>query len=394
MTRRNLLKFIAALPFVLLTRFPRDLQAASPEMTRGRWDRTLVLVELNGGNDGLNTLIPYTDDRYYQLRPRLAIPRERVLQLSPKAGLHQALEPLMSLWDGRELALVQGVGYASPNRSHFRSIEVWETASESEQVLDEGWLARLFEANPVPSNFTAEGVLLGRRDAGPLSGKTVRTIAMEEPQQFLRQAGAVRAIEQSTPNKALAHILQVQRELSRAAGDLALRLEQAPSLQETFPSTGIGRQLETAAQLLVAKIPVAAIKVSHGSFDTHANQLGQHERLLRELAEGLVAFRQVLRAHGMWDRTLIMSYSEFGRRVGENGSGGTDHGTAAPHFLLGGTVKGGLYGVAPQLADLQEGDLKYQIDYRSLYTTIINDWWDLPVTILDKKNYPALDCLG
>jgi uncharacterized protein (DUF1501 family) len=396
MTRRELLKLAATLPLVLLVH-PRPyelLAAPAREGQRGRWDRVLILVELNGGNDGLNTVIPYGDERYYQARPRLAIPRERVLQLNEKLGLHYAIESLMPMWQGKELALVQGVGYAKPNRSHFRSIEVWETASDSEQVLDEGWLARLFETHPLPAEFTAEGIVLGRRDAGPLSGKTVRTIALEEPQQFLAQASRVHAVEQTSSNKALAHILQVQRELTHAAGDLAQRLQQAPSLQGTFPTSPIGKQLETAAQLLVAKVPVAVIKVSHGSFDTHAGQLGHHERLLKELAEGLVAFRQTVQQAGLWDRVLIMTYSEFGRRVGENASSGTDHGTAAPHLVLGGKVKGGLYGIMPSLTDLQEGDLKHQVDYRSLYATVVRDWWGLSTTLFDQRDYSTMGFLA
>jgi uncharacterized protein (DUF1501 family) len=300
----------------------------------------------------------------------------------------------MPLWQQRELAWVQGVGYANPNRSHFRSIEVWETASDSDQILDEGWLARLFAIHPPPPDFTAEGVVLGRRDAGPLSGRSVRTIALEEPRQFLAQADRLHAVEQSSSNRALAHILQVQRELTRAAGDLAQRLQQAPSIQGTFPVSPIGKQLETAAQLLVANVPVAVIKVSHGSFDTHAGQLGHHERLLKELAEALVAFRQTARQTGFWDRVLMMTYSEFGRRVGENASSGTDHGTAAPHLVLGGKVKGGLYGVTPSLTDLEGGDLKYQVDYRSLYATVINRWWEVPETIFDRRDYPSLGFLA
>lgn len=398
MTRRELLKLAATLPLVLVIRpRPLDLFAAqpgTPAVSRGRYDRVLVLVELNGGNDGLNTLIPYADDRYYQARPKLAIPRERVLQLSPKVGLHDALEPLMPLWQGNELAFVQGVGYAKPNRSHFRSIEIWETGSESDQILDEGWLARLFETFPLPPEFSVDGIVLGHRDAGPLNGKAVRTIALEDPQQFLQQAGRVRPVEQITTNAALAHILQVQRELSHASSDLQVRLQQAPPVSTTFPTTPIGKQLQTAAQLLTAKVPVAVIKVSIGSFDTHANQLGHHERLLKELAEGLVAFRQAVQQAGQWDRVLVMTYSEFGRRVSENASAGTDHGTAAPHLLLGGKVKGGLYGGMPSLTDLQEGDLTHQVDYRSLYSTLVTNWWGLPATIFGKQEYALLDCLA
>ncbi|MCC6140821.1 MAG: DUF1501 domain-containing protein [Nitrospira sp.] len=394
MRRRELLKFAATLPLLWLAPRPFDLFAAPPAPVRGRWDRILVLVELHGGNDGLNTLVPYADERYYQARPRLAIPRERVLQLSPSVGLHYALEPLMGVWQGKELAIVQGVGYPDPNRSHFRSIEIWDTASASGQVLDEGWLARLFEAHPLPAEFAADGILLGQRDGGPLSGKTVRTIALNDPQQFLQQAGRVKPVEQSSPNRALAHILQVQRELTHAAGDLAARLQQAAPLHTTFPPSPIGRQLETAAQLLTAKVPVAVIKVSQTGFDTHAGQLGHHERLLKELAAGLVAFRLAMVQAGLWDRVLLMTYSEFGRRVGENASAGTDHGTAAPHLFLGGSVKGGLYGSAPSLSDLQEGDLKYRVDYRSLYATVMQSWWEVAGPEIVGPDYPAINCLA
>ena len=395
MTRRDLLKLAVMLPLVLATPLrAATLLAGQSGGPRPRWDRVLILIELHGGNDGLNTLIPYGDVRYYQARPHLAIPRERVLQLSPNVGLHAAMEPLMGLWQARQLAIVQGVGYPQPNRSHFRSIEIWDTASDSDQIFDEGWIARLFETHTLPAEFSAEGIVLGPRESGPLNGKTVRTIALEDPQQFLQQASRVRAVEQSSVNPALAHILHVQQELTHAAGDLASRLQPAPPLQATFPTSPLGRQLETAAQLLVAKVPVAAIKVSQGGFDTHANQLGQHERLLKELAEALVSFQRAMVQAGLWDRVLMMTYSEFGRRVRENASAGTDHGTAAPHFLLGGQVKGGLYGEAPSLGDLQEGDLKYRVDYRSLYATVTRTWWGLPGDGAGGRQYPVLDCLA
>ncbi len=394
MTRRELLRLSGTLPFVWLVHPSRLFAASLKGVEQARWDRVLILIELNGGNDGLNTLVPYGDEWYYQARPRLAIPRERVLQLNEKVGMHPALEPLMTLWQERELAWVQGVGYAEPNRSHFRSIEVWETASDSRQILDEGWIARLFEIHPPPSTLVADGIVLGRRDAGPLSGRTIRTIALEDPQQFLAQASRVQASERTSPNNALNHILQVERELTHAAGDLEQRLQQGPSLSTMFPTSPIGRQLQTAAQLLAAKVPVAVIKVSIGSFDTHANQLTLHERLLKELADAVVAFRLAVQQVGHWDRVLMMTYSEFGRRVVENASIGTDHGTAAPHFFLGGKVKGGLYGAAPSLADLPDGDLRYHVDYRSLYRTIITNWWGLPGAMSGISDYPVIDCLA
>lgn len=398
MNRRAFLKTLGAIPLVLLApswlRRSWATDSARTESEQDPWQRTLLLLELHGGNDGLNTVIPYTDPRYYQVRPRLAVPREQVKQLTPDLGLHPALEPFMALWEAKELAVVAGVGYGNPNRSHFRSIEIWETGSDSAQTLDEGWLARLFHRHPLPDNFTAEGIVLGRGEAGPLDGGHSRIVTLQDPARFLRQAELVRPVTQTTSNRALAHILEVQREIARASGDLELRLKQAPPPSVPFPETRIGKQLEIAAMLMSARVPAAVIKVSHGSFDTHAGQLNQHQRLLQELAEALTAFRTNLRQAGCWDRLLVMTYSEFGRRVAENGSQGTDHGTAAPHFFMGGRVKGGLYGSQPSLADLQAGDLKHRVDYRSLYNTVIQNWWGLRSDVFGRQTFPPLDCLA
>lgn len=395
--RRALLKAAMALP-VLLWRPTSWVWAGAGEAKdspglASRRERILLLVELHGGNDGLNTLIPYESDAYYRARPQLAIPREQVRQLTPTLGLHPALSPLMPLWEGKELAWVQGIGYARPNRSHFRSIEIWDTASDSEQILDQGWLSGLFERFPLPARFTAEGILLGKGDAGPLSGGKARTITLHDPAQFLHQAGSVTPASLSTTNRALAHILEVRREISHAATDLQGRIQHAPPVRQEFPAHRFGKQLELAARLIAAKVPVAVIKLTHGSFDTHAGQLVAHQRLLDELAQGLVAFRAAMEQQGVWKDVLVMTYSEFGRRVAENASHGTDHGTASPHLLLGGRVKGGLYGSAASLTDLQEGDLKHTLDFRSLYATVIEKWWGLPGASIGFGRYPVLDVM-
>lgn len=398
MNRREFLKVMGAVPLVLLapTWLQRTWAAANSadRSDRGTWQKTLLLLELHGGNDGLNTVIPYGDPRYYHVRPRLAIPREQVKQLTPELGLHPALEPLMPMWEANELAIIAGVGYDSPNRSHFRSIEIWETGSDSEQTLDEGWLARLFARHPLPDNYIAEGIVLGKGEAGPLAGGHSRIVTLQDPAQFLRQVEVVHPTEQATTNRALAHILEVQREIARASGDLERRLKQAAPRSVPFPATRIGKQLEIAATFMSARVPAAVIKVTHGSFDTHAAQLNQHQRLLQELAEALTAFRASLRQEGLWHRVLVMTYSEFGRRVAENGSQGTDHGTAAPHFFLGGRVKGGLYGSQPPLADLQAGDLRHRVDYRSLYDTVIQNWWGLRSDLFGGSTFPPINCLG
>lgn len=387
MHRREFLKLSGATPLVWLA--PTAWGAARAE--NANWNRTLVLLELNGGNDGLNTVVPYADPRYYALRPRLAIARDAVLPLSDQSGFNPALETLMPAWQARELAIVQGVGYANPNRSHFRSIEIWETASNANETLNEGWLARLFSANPPPANHAAHGVVLGQ-GLGPLAGG--QALVLNNPQQFLRQAGQLTQAAHPAANPALAHLLAVRNDTYRAAGMLQEKLTGAATPGVDFPRTRLGKQLEFTATLIINRIPVAAIKASHGGFDTHGNQRATHDRLLRELAEALAAFREALRRHSLWDRTLLLTYSEFGRRAQENGSLGTDHGAAAPHFLLGGRVRGGFYGHPPSLTALVDGDLVHQVDFRRLYLTAARNWWGLRAEALDAKNLSPIDCLA
>lgn len=383
MQRRDFLKFASLFPAM---HFAPVAHAAGPD-----WSRILVLIELNGGNDGLNTVVPYADPRYYALRPRLALARDSVLPLSEQLGFNPALEALMPAWQARELAVVLGVGYSEPNRSHFRSIEIWDTASDARQTLTDGWLARLFAAAPPPADHVAHGVVLGH-GLGPLAGG--KALVVNEPQQFLRQAGRLPETARRDANPALAHLLGVRAETRRAAGALRERLAQPVEAGADFPATRLGRQLETTARLLASGVPVAAIKLSYSGFDTHSNQRATHDRLLRELAEGSAAFRQAMRRHGLWERALLLTYSEFGRRAQENGSAGTDHGTAAPHLLLGGRVRGGLYGMQPPLDRLVDGDLAHRVDFRQLYLTVAQRWWGVRADFLAGRGLLPLDCLA
>lgn len=350
------------------------------------YDRLLVLVELKGGNDGLNTVVPFADTAYYQLRPRLAIQREQVLQLDPRAGLHPALEPLLALWQGRELAVVQGVGYPGPNLSHFRSIDIWDTASKSNEYLTEGWLARAFGVAPAPPAFAADGVVVGGAEMGPLRGG-VRTIALTNPEQFLRQARLVAPAGQGR-NAALEHILKVEQNIVRAAA----RLHANHAFATAFPAHAFGNAVRTAAQLVASGAGVAVIKLSLGGFDTHSGQPARHAQLLKMLAEGLVALKGALSEVSRWESTLVMTYSEFGRRPRENLSNGTDHGTASAHFVMGGRVKGGLYGAPPEPGRLDgSGNLPFAVDFRDLYATVLERWWGVDSPGALNGRFAALD---
>jgi uncharacterized protein (DUF1501 family) len=356
-------------------------------------ERILVLIELKGGNDGLNTLVPYTAKRYYQLRPGLAVKRDEVLPVSENLGLNPRLEALMDTWKQKQLAIVAGVGYPQPNRSHFRSIEIWETASSSSQYLQTGWLARILPEMPMPSRTIADGAAIGG-DAGPLAGGNLRLVIMRNFKQFFRQAKRVQTVDAGTDNPALKHLLSVQNDLYRSARALDEKMKTQTLSNVEFPKTMIGRHLQTAARLIAGDIAIPVIKVSHGGFDNHANQRNLHDRLLQQLAEAMIAFRDVMQQIGRWEQVLVMTYSEFGRRPAENGSRGTDHGTAAPHFVMGGKIKGGLYGRQPSLQDLENDDLKFSVDYRSLYATVVRQWWGLGTKFLSGGSYPDIGFVG
>jgi uncharacterized protein (DUF1501 family) len=386
MKRREFLNCLGGAGLLALAPNLAAAAATSP------YQRLLILVELKGGNDGLNTVVPYTDPSYYALRPRIGIRRDEVLQISDRIGFHPALQALLPLWQAGELAVVQGVGYPNPNLSHFRSIEIWDTASRSDEYLQQGWLARSFVRAPPPAAFAADAVVVGSQDMGPLVGGG-RVVALSNPEQFARMArlaqegGAIRG-------GALAHIQRVEADIRQAAAKIN---SSGPGFNfaTAFPQGGFGATVKTACQVLGSGAEVAVMRLTLSGFDTHQNQPGTHANLLRQLAEGLAALRSALVELKLWERTLVLSYAEFGRRPKENQSNGTDHGTAAVHFAFGGAVRGGVYGEAPNLASLDgSGNMKYSVDYRSLYATALERWWQIDSREIVGGRYAPLGFLG
>ena len=357
-----------------------------PASAAANYQKLLILVELKGGNDGLNTVIPYADAQYAALRPRLAVARDQVLQLDENTGLNPALSPLMPLWKAGEVAVVQGVGYPSANLSHFRSIEIWDTASKSSEYLQTGWLTRAFAQAPVPRAYAADAVVVGSAEMGPFLGGGTRTIALTNTEQFLQQAKLAVASGQAH-NTALNHILRVEQDIVQAASGLNTN----QTFRTVFPQTAFGNAIRTAAQVAASRSGVAALKVSLNGFDTHSGQSGTHTRLLKDLAEGLVALKGALSEIGRWDDTLIATYAEFGRRPRENASAGTDHGTASAHFVLGGQVKGGLYGQRPALDRLDgNGNLSFAVDFRDIYATVLERWWGVSASVALRGRFAAM----
>jgi uncharacterized protein (DUF1501 family) len=389
--RRTFIRGAAALPLAdalagTVAAFGTSQVAEAAGGARPDYGRTLVLIELKGGNDGLNTLVPFADPTYSALRPKVGILRDDVVQLTDRAGLHPALAPLAAFWRDRQLAVLQGVGYPEPNLSHFRSIEIWDTASKSEEILQDGWLTRTFAAAPTPRAFVADGVVIGSSELGPLAGGGTRAIALASTEQFLRRA----KLAQSSPthgNQALAHILKVEADVVQAAA----RLEGHHEFRTEFPAGNFGSAIRTACQILANPSGVAVVRVTLPGFDTHANQAATQARLFADLAGGIVALQRALDELGRWNDTLVLTYSEFGRRPRENISGGTDHGTANVQFALGGRVAGGLYGAAPDLARLSaDGNPMYALDFRGVYATVLDQWWGVDSrAALDERFAPV-----
>ncbi|GAB7536457.1 DUF1501 domain-containing protein [Burkholderia sp. 3C] len=378
---------------------------ASPAATAheaGHYRRLLILVELKGGNDGLNMVVPYADPLYRTLRPTLALRRETLLPLDERAALHPSLAPLLPAWQAHELAVVQGVGYPQPNLSHFRSIEIWDTASRSDEYLGDGWLSRAFARAPVPPGFAADGVVFGSAEMGPLANGA-RAIVLVNPAQFIGAAKLAHPVALREQNPALAHLIDVENDIVNAAARLRPR-DGAFAFGTAFPAGPFGTSVKTAMQVLAASESpqrqplagqgVAVLRLTLNGFDTHQNQAGQQAALFKQLSEGLAAMRSALVELGRWDDTLVMTYAEFGRRVRENQSGGTDHGTSAPHFVMGGRVRGGLYGETPALARLDgNGNLPVAVDFRQLYATVLGPWWGIDSSVVLRGRFAPLPLL-
>jgi uncharacterized protein (DUF1501 family) len=363
------------------------------------------VLQLAGGNDGLNTLIPFTNDDYHRARPTLAVPERSVLRLNDQIGLHPALTDLKALYDEGHLAAIQGVGYPNPNRSHFRSMEIWETAADSQRSLKYGWIGRYFDnacgGEPKPTL----GVSIGNN--APLTFRNTRQVGvtLQNPGQYQwaggegmegPEAGKQTFRRLNEPKAATGALDFLQRTALNAqiSSDQirAAAARHRPTV--TYPNNGpLGPSLRLIAGLIAGGIGSRIYYASIGGFDTHSNQRGRHQQLLTQLGTGVKAFYQDLKEQGNADRVLVMTFSEFGRRVAENASGGTDHGTAAPMFLFGHPVKPGLHGRPPSLTDLDRGDLRFSTDFRSVYATVLEKWLGADPAKLLGGRFPLVECL-
>ncbi len=380
----------------------------------GRDYPILVIIQLAGGNDGLNALVPFEDDIYYRLRPKLAVPKQQVLPLDNYVGFHPSLTPLKGLFDSGNLAVLQGVGYPNPNRSHFRSTEIWETASDSKQVLSRGWIGRYFD-NCCAGQDATVGVVLGEQSPQAFNSMTPTGIAIARPDQmgFERETdpndarlfaeangldnapasgGSIASL--GGPNRseltAMHYLQRVALDAQASTDEVKQALKKAKN-EVLFPKSRLGNSLSLIARLIAGGLSTRVYYASQGGYDTHAGQINAHPRLLNELATSLAAFSNELKNKNIFDRVLVMTFSEFGRRVQENANGGTDHGTAAPMFLCGGAIKAGLYGNQPPLDHLDSGDLIFNLDFRAIYSTILSQWLESPAKAVLGREYQPLN---
>jgi uncharacterized protein (DUF1501 family) len=410
--------------FLEKTFFALDAMAAgaATKFVTGRDGTILVVLQLAGGNDGLNTVVPYADDTYHRARPTLALHDEQILKLDDYVGLNPKLTGLKSLYDEGHLAIVQGVGYPNPNRSHFRSTEIWETAADASRNETHGWLGRYFDnccsgADPtvavaigeeMPQAFAAKnptGVTFSRPEQFRWCSSEPSYGHMSTEESFFRRLNGSDEEDMPTGNsggsistlsgKARSNLSTLEF-LQRTALDAQLSSDKVLAIARKYKSTvaypqgQLASGLNIIARMIAGGLTSRVYYASHGGFDTHAGQINAHTRLMSEFNDAVSAFVADLKQQGNFQRVLLMTFSEFGRRVAENANGGTDHGAAAPMFVLGGVVKAGLLGKYPSLVDLDRGDLKFNTDFRSVYGTILDRWLKAPSQVVLGRRFPSL----
>jgi uncharacterized protein (DUF1501 family) len=413
--------------FLEKTFFALDALAAdaATQAVTGKDGTILVVLQMAGGNDGLNTVVPYADDAYHVARPRLRLTADQVLKIDNHIALNPRLGGLKSLYDEGNMAIVHGVGYPNPNRSHFRSTEIWQTASDADHTLSEGWLGRYFD-NCCSGADPTVGVAIGEETPQAFAAKNPTGVTFSRPEQFrfrlsepnsgpmsaeeifFRQLNEAGGSEDSgtaasnaggsigaIPGRARNNLSTLDF-LRRTALDAQLSSDKILAIARKYKSTvpypqgQLAASLNIVARMIAGGLPTRVYYASQGGFDTHAGQINTHERLMGEFNDAVAAFIVDLKQQGNFGRVLLMTFSEFGRRVQENANGGTDHGAAAPMFVLGGAVKAGLFGKYPSLTDLDRGDLKFNTDFRSVYGTILDKWLKAPSESVLGRKFPTL----
>ncbi len=405
---------------------PAFLARAAAAVGPGKDSTILVVLQLSGGNDGLNTVIPFADERYYSARPKLAIAADKVTRLSDTLGLNPACRRLQSMYDGGRLMVIQNAGYPNPNRSHFRSMDIWHGGSMDELPRD-GWLGRYFDAKcsgaqpqdpAAAEKRSAIGISMGKVMPKAFRNQSNVGIALDDPETFqwnpsgetvaLARAqeqlfekinrpggpGAVSGLDRMRSGAgrggmaesggivdtypATLEFLRHTAMNALLSGDHIRGILAKAGEKAAYPDSALGHQLRMIARLIAGGMPTRVYYATQGGYDTHANQPGTHERLLGDVSESLGAFTDHLAECGLSGQVMVMAFSEFGRRVAENASSGTDHGAAAPMFVMGEGLRGGVLGPNPDLGDLVDGDVRHTTDFREVYAALLEGWLGVP----------------
>jgi uncharacterized protein (DUF1501 family) len=382
---------------------PKFLSQAAAAESNDTNDTILVVVQLTGGNDGLNTVVPFNHDAYRNARPKLAIPAKDVLKISDSLGLHPSAKGLSKLLEAGKLAIVQGVGYPNPNRSHFESMDIWQTCQRKGSPRSTGWLGRFLDASRKPTDIDAPAVHVGpEKQPLALAAEKVRVPSFASPESFRLNDGdngklgaairelANRGEAQSDP---LLNFVQSSTQSALATSDRIAEALRDYHTAIKYPDSAFAKHLKTIAQLIDAGLKTCVYYVELDGFDTHSQQPAAHAALLQQLGDAMRAFVDDVEHHGHGNRTLVMTFSEFGRRVAENASQGTDHGAAAPMFLAGTRVRAGLVGEHPNLDELEDGDIKFHTDFRQVYATLLERWLGWSGKSVLGGNFKPIDSL-
>lgn len=357
-------------------------------------ERILVVVQLDGGNDGLNTVIPFADENYARFRTKLRIATADVLKLDDEVGLHPALKPAAELMQDGRMTILQGVGYPNPDRSHFRSMAIWHTARPD--VDDKGlygWLGRAIDSSKPGPRAAADAVFVGDQTMPrALSGRRIKAISLNSERDLQLAASVVPAAPSADAEAEelaayLERVVDQSFVTARRFQELSAAAPNASGIG--YPASNLARQLSLISRLIKTGTGARVYYVSQPGYDTHSDQVGTHQRLLGEFSTSVKAFLDDLAAANLADRVLLLAFSEFGRRVAENASAGTDHGAAGPMFLAGPATVGGVIGRHPSLGDLDDGDLKMGLDFRGIYASLLGDWLRLPAKPVIPGEFPC-----
>jgi uncharacterized protein (DUF1501 family) len=366
MNRRNFLSLTGTFTGGTLL-LPNFLHAFGTSNSIITGEECVVFIQLNGGNDGLNTFIPFENPLYYHLRPNIGIAKDKVIGKTKGMGFNPALKDFATIQENGHLSVIQNVGYPEPNRSHFRSQEIWQTASDSKDFLNEGWLGRYLDIHCHEHQPTA-GINLDSIDNLSLKGKQPNSITVKDPNRFKVRKDSDE-YQKLSDNPQLDFVRKIANSVTEGSDEIQKALGNSKT-EITYPKSGLSKNLEWIARLIKGNLNSKVYYTSLNGFDTHENQINTHGRVLTELNDAVYSFYTDLKEAKLLQNVTIVVFSEFGRRVKDNGKG-TDHGTAAPMFVIGGNNKGNSIGNNPNLADLDNGDLKYDIDFRSVYSSLL-----------------------